>query len=83
MSGFANQTGITPASLSFLTIYNPSLCVSDESAYDQILYYYEGFKEAKKDKKGKPVKSGDGNRDDINRKLREIGLAQATVQFAA
>lgn len=59
-------TTITPAALSFLAIYNPSLGPTDETVHDQIVFYTS--------RKGNVVTSND--------KLRQIGLAQGIVEFA-
>ena len=83
MSGFVDQTGVTPASLSFLTIYNPSFRTSDELACDQILYYYEKSDGGNNGQRSGFSRGGETEKHEKNRKLREIGLAQATVQFAA
>lgn len=59
-------TTITPAALSSLAIYNPSLGPTDETVHDQIVFYTS--------RKGNAVTSND--------KLRQIGLAQGIVEFA-
>lgn len=78
------ESKVTPAQLSFLAIYNPSLGPTDETFRDQILYYYS-----------RPVELKDGNKkkrstkakDDVlkeaeNERLRQVGLAQGMVDFA-
>lgn len=71
---------VIPAQLGFLTIYNPSLGTTDETLQDQIVYYYSAANRSL---------NGDGlstdqqkNKDDINERLRKIGLAQGMVNFA-
>ena len=78
MSGPNTRPGILPACLSYLAIYNPSLSTSDESAHDQIVYYYSKDKENKADSGDDSAKT----RDQINEQLRQVGLAQGIVQFA-
>ncbi|KAG8528061.1 uncharacterized protein KY384_006977 [Bacidia gigantensis] len=82
MSGFANPTGVVPASLSFFTIYNPSLGASDESVQDQIVYYFKALKDGLQSRKKIDFQEVNESQEETNRRLREIGLAQATVQFA-
>jgi hypothetical protein len=74
---------VTPAQLSYLAIYNPTLGPTDETLEDQIVFYtsrsgdLQGTNDATAEEDGsKP--SG----DDMNRKLRQIGLAQGMVSFA-
>ncbi|KAL9102326.1 MAG: hypothetical protein Q9163_002506 [Psora crenata] len=83
MSGPAKPAGIVPASLSFLAIYNPSLSQSDESLYDQIVYYYSKARHGPKSLRGSIKTDGGESQDESNKRLRQIGLAQGMVQFAA
>ncbi|KAL9029176.1 MAG: hypothetical protein Q9196_002547 [Gyalolechia fulgens] len=81
MSTSVVKSGIIPATLAFLTIYNPSLSQSDDTIEEQIVYYYS---------KSKPLntypKAGDdedgSDRELKNEKLRQVGLAQGMVEFA-
>ena len=82
MSGAVTRTGVTPPSLSFLAIYNPSFGSSDERLPDQIVYYY-----TEKDKSRKRHDLGtdallEQSREESNERLRQIGLAQGMVEFA-
>ena len=83
MSGSSNPAGIVPASLSFLAIYNPSLSHSDESLHDQIVYYYSKPKDGQKSTKSGSRRDAEDNQETNNERLRQIGLAQGMVQFAA
>ncbi|TGZ84849.1 hypothetical protein EX30DRAFT_10677 [Ascodesmis nigricans] len=58
---------ITPASLSSLAIYNPSLGPTDETVAEQIVFYTS--------------RTG-SSEDDENERLRHIGLVQGVVGFA-
>ena len=82
MSNSANRTGIVPACLSFLAIYNPSLSNSEESLHDQIVYYYtkaDGSRTGRKSVSNAESEQADQER---NEQLRQIGLAQGMVEFA-
>ena len=73
---------ITPAHLSFLALYSPTLSQSDETFHDQIVFYYS--KNALK-KKRRATDNADADRqlrEEENEKLRQIGLAQGLVGFA-
>ncbi|KAL9582611.1 MAG: hypothetical protein Q9212_003190 [Teloschistes hypoglaucus] len=81
MSISSTKSGISPATLAFLTIYNPSLSQNDETIEEQILYYY-----SKVDSQ-KSLRKGDNSQDAVDReskneKMRQIGLAQGMVEFA-
>lgn len=78
----ANQAGVVPASLSFLAIYNPSLSKSDETLHDQIVYYYSKVSGSQKARTSIGGAKNEESRDELNEKLRQIGLAQGMVQFA-
>lgn len=81
MSG---RTNVVPASLSYLTIYNPSLGGKndEETLHDQILYYYSGTDKLRREDKPKAEGETDDNRKVMNERLRQIGLAQGMVEFA-
>ncbi|KAL8873776.1 MAG: hypothetical protein Q9174_000815 [Haloplaca sp. 1 TL-2023] len=81
MSIAATNTGIVPASLAFLTIYNPSLSQSDETIEEQIVYYYSKSRDQKRHR-DEDRGQDDGGREEKNEKLRQIGLAQGMVEFA-
>ena len=89
-------TGVIPARLAFLAIYNPSLGVTDETIDDQILYYYSSSASAapstpspsprhrRRSRSGADDGDGEGDGDGDggrNERLRQIGLAQGMVEF--
>ncbi|KAI9674352.1 MAG: hypothetical protein M1829_003754 [Trizodia sp. TS-e1964] len=73
---------IIPAQLSFLAIYNPSLGNTDETLPDQILYYYS--RDSKSTRRGYRPEDGSGaeTKEELNERLRQVGLAQGMVEFA-
>lgn len=75
-------TGVVPASLSFLAIYNPSLSKSDDTFHEQIVYYYSKSKNARRGGKANDSGDGEDSRDEKNEEERQIGLAQGMVEFA-
>jgi hypothetical protein len=78
-------SGVIPAQLGFLAIYNPSLGTTDETVDDQIVYYASASQSGSKRRRhrtardGRPTDSADN--DDRNERLRQIGLAQGMVDF--
>lgn len=81
MSIPAIQSGITPATLAFLAIYNPSLSQHDDTIEDQIVYYYSNTEAQKTSHRPSRDQDSD-DREYKNEKLRQIGLAQGMVEFA-
>lgn len=80
------QSGIVPARLSFLAIYNPSLGLTDETFQDQLVFWHsraahEARIDARKNVRNEAA-TGDASREEENEKLRQIGLAQGMVDFA-
>ncbi|GAB7364884.1 hypothetical protein MBLNU230_g5675t1 [Neophaeotheca triangularis] len=77
---------VTPAQLSFLAIYNPSLGPTDETFRDQVVFYYSRIANeariATKRGERNGVASEASIREEENEKLRQIGLAQGMVDFA-
>jgi hypothetical protein len=74
---------VTPAQLSYLAIYNPSLGPTDETLEDQILFYTS--KSSDLQETNNTTAEEDGSRpseNDKNERLRQIGLAQGMVNFA-
>lgn len=82
MSGAVNHTGVTPASLSFLAIYNPSLSNNDENLQDQIVYFYSQNEDNRKSHGLSGEAVAERSREELNERLRHIGLAQGMVEFA-
>ena len=81
MSGTRLSADVVPACLSFLAIYNPSLSNSDENVRDQIVYYYKKDQQSWKERKSNDGPGAEENQDELNEKLRQVGLAQGMVQF--
>lgn len=82
MSGAVIHTGATPASLLYLAIYNPSLSNDDESLQDQILYFYSQNDQSRKSRGLAVEAEAEQSREELNERLRHIGLAQGMVEFA-
>ena len=74
--------GVVPASLSFLAIYNPSLSKSDDTFYEQIVYYYSKPSPVRQSGKANDDGDGEDTKEQRNEKERQIGLAQGMVEFA-
>jgi hypothetical protein len=84
---------VVPAQLAFLTIYNPSFGDTDETAYDQIFYYFSprDLERRRQDKhvisrvdevaEGKPMRPV-SQEEEHNERLRKVGLARGMVEFA-
>lgn len=81
MSISAIDSGIVPATLAFLAIYNPSLSQNDDTVEDQIVYYFSKS-EPHRSRHPSSQKQQDNDREYGNEKLRQIGLAQGMVEFA-
>ena len=74
---------ITPAQLSFLAIYNPSLGATEDTLQDQIVYYYSREANVKRKKlESHGVGDVSNVHEEENEKQRQIGLAQGMVNFA-
>jgi len=74
---------IVPAQLGFLTLFNPSLGITDETLDDQIVYYASVNTQANGRRhrhRGKPIVSV--SQAERNERLRQIGLAQGMVEFS-
>ena len=82
MSKTPTRADLEPACLSFMAIYNPSLSNSDESLHDQIVYYYAKDQHPRKGRSSKAGTEAEESQDELNEKLRQVGLAQGMVQFA-
>ncbi|KAH8901005.1 hypothetical protein GQ53DRAFT_756693 [Thozetella sp. PMI_491] len=80
------SSGIIPAQLGFLAIYNPSLGATDETVDDQVVYYASidaGTGRQRRRHRSKPGKLGDNaSQEERNEYLRQIGLAQGMVEFS-
>ena len=82
MSGSAQRTGLIPARLSFLAIYNPSLSSSEDSLQEQIVYYYSDPEKRRGAQAHNRLSQAEQDAEDKNERLRQIGLAQGMVEFA-
>lgn len=82
MSGSANRTGVIPACLSFLAIYNPSLSTSEETLHDQIVYYHSKAEKRRTGRRSSSNAETEQEHQEKNERLRQIGLAQGMVEFA-
>lgn len=83
-SSNTNAARVIPAQLATLSIYNPSLGATDETVREQILFYHSSSEREREDA-SKQHGSKDGNEgeeEEQNQKLRQIGLAQGMVAFA-
>jgi hypothetical protein len=75
--------------LAYLTIYNPAFGETDETAYEQIFFYYsrtdaerqERFRKSPEQSKTAEDKQ-DSSEDEKNERLRQVGLARGVVEFA-
>ncbi|OOQ83972.1 hypothetical protein PEBR_32211 [Penicillium brasilianum] len=75
---------VTPAQLSYLAIYNPSLGPTDETLEDQILYYTSKSSDLQETNDATAEEDGSKpSENDKNERLRQIGLAQGMVNFAS
>ncbi|KAK3902033.1 hypothetical protein C8A05DRAFT_15864 [Staphylotrichum tortipilum] len=81
-------SGIVPAQVGFLAIYNPGLGTTDDTVHDQIVYYASASTQAgpkRRRRRGTAAKDGRPadaiSREERNERLRQIGLAQGMVEF--
>ncbi|CAK7563804.1 MAG: hypothetical protein SEPTF4163_001681 [Sporothrix epigloea] len=91
--GAENVSGVLPAQLGFLAIYNPSLGTTDDTIDDQIVYYGGATVNATTRtshslppschrSSASPAAPADQlAHDERNERLRQIGLAQGMVAF--
>ncbi|KAK4104173.1 hypothetical protein N658DRAFT_466151 [Parathielavia hyrcaniae] len=83
----ASASGLVPAQLGFLAIYNPSLGTTDETVNDQIVYYASASSLSASKRRRHRAAAKDGRPTDAisnqerNERLRQIGLAQGMVEF--
>ncbi|RAL09492.1 uncharacterized protein BO97DRAFT_374549 [Aspergillus homomorphus CBS 101889] len=76
------SASVTPAQLSFLTIYNPRLGPTDETIQNQIVFYTSRAEHSRQ-RDGQLSETGaKESSDEWNDRLRQIGLAQGIVGFA-
>lgn len=88
MSSSNSQRGVVPAQLAYLTIYNPAFGDTDETAYEQIFYYYSREESQKQHTQRAPSAQNDSGakppseEEQKNERLRQVGLARGMVEFA-
>lgn len=82
MSRSSQPTGVIPAKLSFLAIYNPSLGRAEESLHEQIVYYYSDPEKRRSGQVRNRSSQSEQDAEARNERLRQIGLAQGMVEFA-
>ena len=74
-------SSVVPAQLSFLAIYSPLVASNRDSISDQIVFYT-----SRSTRLRRGAASGHGDveetKNEENQRLRQIGLAQAMVDFA-
>ncbi|KAK4444846.1 hypothetical protein QBC34DRAFT_334275 [Podospora aff. communis PSN243] len=81
----APTSGVVPAQLGFLAIYNPSLGTTDDTIEDQIVYYASvntqtsGKRRRHRSKGARPTDAL--SKEERHERLRQIGLAQGMVEF--
>lgn len=78
---------ITPAQLSFLAIYNPTLGPTDETFKDQVVYWHSRAAKTRRKQHGKKGNVTQDKevklaKEEENEKLRQVGLAQGIAAFA-
>lgn len=75
-------SSVLPAQLAFLAIYNPLVASNHDSISDQIVFYTSRSTRLRRF----GAASGEGDveetKNEENRRMRQIGLAQAMVTFA-
>ncbi|KAK0614057.1 hypothetical protein B0T14DRAFT_499414 [Immersiella caudata] len=81
----APTSGVVPAQLGFLAIYNPSLGTTDDTIDNQIVYYASvntqtsSKRRRHRSKRARPTDAL--SKEERHERLRQIGLAQGMVEF--
>lgn len=83
MAAYASTSGIVPAQLGFLALFNPSLGQTDETIDDQIVYYASvSTQSSSRRRRRARTRPTDGiSQEERHERLRQIGLAQGVVNF--
>lgn len=83
MAAYASTSGIVPAQLGFLALFNPSLGQTDETIDDQIVYYASvSTQSSSRRRRRARARPTDGiSQEERHERLRQIGLAQGMVNF--
>ncbi|KAL3434733.1 hypothetical protein BDV09DRAFT_86668 [Aspergillus tetrazonus] len=76
-----DSSSVVPAQLSFLAIYNPLLGTTDETIEEQIVFYTSRSSILRRQDSSAAADSKEPC-DDLNERLRQVGLAQGMVTFA-
>ncbi|KAL6904951.1 hypothetical protein GGI43DRAFT_381341 [Trichoderma evansii] len=84
MAAYASTSGIVPAQLGFLALFNPSLGQTDETIDDQIVYYASvSTQSSSRRRRRARTRPTDGiSQEERHERLRQIGLAQGMVNFS-
>jgi hypothetical protein len=83
----ALASGIVPAQVGFLALYNPGLGVTDDTVHDQLVYFASPSTQPNPRRRrhgaarGRPPADA-VSREERNERLRQVGLAQGMVEFA-
>lgn len=82
-SSASHSQKLVPAQVGFLAIYNPSLGNTDETLDDQIVYYSSPETRRRKRRRRRTgvESSVQCTQEELNERLRKIGLAQGMVEF--
>ncbi|KAK1255284.1 hypothetical protein MKX08_009279 [Trichoderma sp. CBMAI-0020] len=83
MAAYASSSGIVPAQLGFLALFNPSLGQTDETIDDQIVYYASvSTQSSSRRRRRARTRPTEGlSQEERHERLRQIGLAQGVVNF--
>lgn len=73
---------VLPAQLAFLAIYNPLVASTHESISDQVVFYTSRSSRLRRFGRASGESDAEELKDDENQRMRQIGLAQAMVDFA-
>ena len=77
-----SNSGVRPAQLAFLAIYNPSLGTKEDSVRDQIVFYSSKRSRSRRARRQNDFEDTAAEDDEENERLRQVGLAQGMVDFA-
>ena len=77
----SDSSSVDPAQLSYLAIYNPLLGTTDETIKEQIVFYTSRSSLLRRKDSSAASDDKEPN-DELNERLRQVGLAQGMVTFA-
>lgn len=75
-------SSVVPAQLAFLAIYNPLIAPTGDSISDQIVFYTSRSSRLRRIEGSSAGCNIEESQNEWNERLRQIGLAQAMVDFA-